>query len=312
MEIALVLFLLVLAIVLFWKEVFSVDIITLLLLMTMIVVGILTPEEAFAGFATDIIIILGSVFILSGALQRTGMVDALGAQLLKFSGKSEGWLLLLMMALVGTVSAFMNNTTITALFVAPVIGLAKKMRISPSRLLMPLAFASILGGTCTLIGTSTNVAVSGYIRNAGLQPIGLFEITPVGVIFLGTGIAYMMLVGRKLMPDYPDESLTAEYEIREYLSEIIILRESHLIGQKIFESDLAKMEFHILAVIREKKKMIPDRNMEFQAGDVVIIKGKVENLMKVKKTAGIEIKPELKLDDPALQSEEIRIAEILI
>ncbi|MBA4148210.1 MAG: SLC13/DASS family transporter [Verrucomicrobia bacterium] len=312
MEIAIVLALLVFAIVLFWKELFSVDITTLLLLMALIILGILTPDEAFSGFSTDIIIILASVFIMSGALQRTGLVDALGGLLLRFSGKSEGWLLFLMMALVGTVSAFMNNTTITALFIAPVIGLAKKKKINPSRLLMPLAFASILGGTCTLIGTSTNVAVSGYIKNVGLEPIGLFEITPVGLIFLGTGIAYMMLVGRRLVPDYKDESLTKEYEIREYLSEIIVLENSHLIGQRVFESDLAKMEFQILAIIRGKKKMIPTRSMRIQMGDILIVKGKVEDLLKVKKTAGIEIKPEFKLDDPALQSEDIKIAEVLI
>lgn len=312
MEIAIVLGLLGVAIVLFWKETFSVDITTLLLLMAMIVLGVLTPDEAFSGFSTDIIIILACVFVLSGALQRTGLVDALGAQLLKFSGKNQGWLLFLMMTLVGTVSAFMNNTTVTALFIAPVIGLAKKTKVSPSKLLMPLAFASILGGTCTLIGTSTNVAVSGYIKSVGLEPIGLFEVTPIGLIILGTGIAYMMLVGRKLIPDYPDESLTAEYEIREYISEIIVLDSSHLIGQRIFTSDLSKLEFQILAVIRGKKKMIPTRSTRIEARDILIVKGKAEELMKVKKTAGIEIKPEFKLDDPALQGDEMKIAEVLV
>ncbi len=312
MEIVIVFSLLVVAIVLFWKELFSVDITTLIVLIALIVFKILTPDEAFSGFSSDIIIILASIFVLSGALQKTGVVDALGGQLLRFSGKSEGWLLFLMMALVAAVSAFMNNTTVTALFVAPVMGLARKMKIGPSRLLMPLAYASILGGTCTLIGTSTNVAVSGYVKTLGLEPIGLFEITPIGLIFVGTGIAYMMIVGRKLVPDYPDESLTKDYAIREYISEIIVLADSSMLGQKVFESDLAKLEFQILAVIRNHQKMIPDRNMRVESGDVLLVKARAEELMKVKQTAGIEIKPELKLDDPSLQSEDIKIAEVLV
>ncbi|MEO6036384.1 MAG: SLC13 family permease, partial [Verrucomicrobiota bacterium] len=168
------------------------------------------------------------------------------------------------------------------------------------------------GGTCTLIGTSTNIAVNGYIKKIGLKPIGLFEITGIGLIILGVGIAFMMTIGRRLLPDYPDESLATDYNIREYLSEIIIVADSHLIGQKVFESDLAKLEFQILGLERGKKRFTPDRNTSIEAGDVLIVKAKIEELMKVKTTAGIEIKAELKLDDPALQTEEIKIVEVLI
>lgn len=312
MEIAIVLTLLVVAIVMFWKEFFSVDITTLLLLLVLIIAGILTPDEAFTGFSSEIIIILASVFILSGALQKTGLVDALGVLLQRFSGKNLWGIMFLMMLLVGTISAFMNNTTVTALFIAPVIGLARKMNVSPSRLLMPLAYASILGGTCTLIGTSTNVAVSGYIESIGLKPIGLFEITPIGLIFLGTGIAYMMSIGQKLVPNYPDESLTQDYNIREYVSEILVLPGSELIGQPVFESRLSRLEFQILTVIRGKKKMIPNGNLRINEGDLLIIKGKAEDLMTVRETTGIKIIPEFKADDPALQDDEIRMAEALI
>jgi di/tricarboxylate transporter len=177
---------------------------------------------------------------------------------------------------------------------------------------MPLAYASILGGTCTLIGTSTNVAVSGYMTRAGLEPLELFELTPIGLILMGVGILYMIFIGQRVLPDHPDESLTANYAIREYLSEIVVVPDSHMIGQKIFESDLAKLGFRILAIVRGQRKFLPGVQTIVEAGDILLVKGKIPDLMKVKETAGIEINPELKLGDLDLQSEDIKIAEALI
>jgi di/tricarboxylate transporter len=312
MQIAIVLGLLVAAIVLFAMEKLSVDVITVLLLMVLVVSKILTPAEAFAGFSNDIIIILISIFVLSGALQRTGIMDAVGVRLRVFAGGSQNKLLLAVMSMVAGISAFMNNTTATAVFMAPVIGAARHSNISASKLLMPLAYASILGGTCTLIGTSTNVAVSGYISNLGMRPISLFEITPVGLIFVVAGITYMLLVGKRLLPDHKDESLTEEYAIREYLSEIVVMPDSHLIGQIIFESDLSKMDFRILEVLRGNEKFLPTSRTVIKPADILLVEGKIEDLIKVKETAGIEIRAEAKLSDRDLVSDDIKIAEALV
>jgi di/tricarboxylate transporter len=312
MQIAIVYGLLVAAIVLFALERISVDITTLLLLIGLTATGILTPEEAFSGFSNDIIVILVSIFVLSGALQQTGIVDTIGARLDRMAGGSTNRLLLALMTIVGGISAFMNNTTATAIFVPPTVGVARKWKVSPSKLLMPLAYASILGGTCTLIGTSTNMAVSGFIAKSGMKPLGFFEITPLGLIMLGCGIAYMFLVGKRLLPDYKEESLTDEFAIHEYLSEIVVVPNSHLIGQKVFESDLAKMDFRILALIRSRKKLLPTSRSRIEEGDVLLVEGKAEELMKIKKTAGIEIKADLKLGDPDLQSDDIKLAEALV
>jgi di/tricarboxylate transporter len=312
MQIATVLGLLALSIVLFAMEKFSVDVITLMLLIMLVTSGILTPAEAFAGFSNDIIIILCAIFVVSGALQRSGVMDALGSRLHRIASGSENRLLFAVMAVVSATSAFMNNTTVTAVFAPPVMGVARQSNISASKLLMPLAFASILGGTCTLIGTSTNVAVSGYISKVGMQPLSLFEITPLGLIIVVVGIAYMMIVGKRLLPDNKDESLTEEYAIREYLSEIVVMRDSHLVGQKIFESDLAKIDFRVLEVIRGDRKYLPDARTEIEAGDVLLVEGKVEDLMKVKETAGIEILADVKVGDVDLQSDDIKIVEMLI
>ncbi|HJQ67612.1 MAG TPA: SLC13 family permease [Blastocatellia bacterium] len=352
MNIAIVLGLLVAAIVLFAMEKVSVDIITLLLLIALVATGILRPEEAFAGFSNDIIVILASIFVISGALQRTGVMDAIGMRLHKIASGSSNRLMLAIMTVVSFVSAFMNNTTVTAIFVPPVMGVAKQSRISASKLLMPVAFASILGGTCTLIGTSTNVAVSGYIakesqkrteravqlresldrgsyteeEQAGirrqieanaaeasrLRPLGLFEFTPLGLIIVAVGIAYMMLLGKRMLPAHKDESLTEEYDIREYLTEIVVLPSSHLVGQRIFASDLSEMEFRILEVIRGEEKILPNPRTVIRPDDVLLVEGKVSELIKVKETAGIEILAEAKLGDKDLQSDDIKIAEALI
>ena len=312
LSIAFVLALLVIAIALFATERISVDLITFMLLIALVVSGILVPREAFEGFSADIIIILGSIFVISGALQETGVLDLLGARILKQAGASQNSLLLFLMSSTAGVSAFMNNTTVTAMFLPPTVGLARRAKLSPSRLLMPLAFASILGGTCTLIGTSTNVAVSGYIKKAGMRELGLFEITPLGLVLVVIGIAYMMLIGRRLLPDRGEGSLTANYAMRDYVSEIIVLPNSPLIGQPSYDSDLNVLEFQILKIIRGGLELLPGRNVNIAENDTLLVEGHADTLMKVKKIEGIEIKPEFALGDLDLEGADMRIAEVML
>ncbi len=312
MEIALVLGLLVVAIGLFTWEKISVDVVTLLLLIVLILSGILTPAEAFAGFSSDFIIILASIFVVSGAMQETGVLDRIGAALVKVAaGLKHGALMAFIMVIVGTVSAFMNNTTVTALFVGPVSGMARKMNVSPSKLLMPMAFASIMGGTCTLIGTSTNVAVSGFISQQKMPPIGMFEITPVGLVLFAAGILYMFLVGRRFLPDNPEASLTEGYAIREYLSEVVVVDNSPLIGKHISETNLSRLDIRILQVIRDDQHFFPHPYLVIQAGDLLLVEGKVEELLKIRETNGIQIRADL-LDEVDLLTRNSQLAEALI
>ncbi len=206
----------------------------------------------------------------------------------------------------------MNNTTVTAMFLPPVVTLARRAKIAASKLLMPLAFSSILGGTCTLIGTSTNVAVSGYLKKAGMAEVGIFEVTPIGLVIVVVGLFYMMFIGKRLLPDHPATSLTAHYAMREYVSEIIVLPNSPLIGQTSYDSDLNVLEFRILKIIRAQREMVPGRNILIEEDDTLLVEGKADTLMKVKKIEGIEIKPEFSLGDLDLESSEMRIAEVLL
>ncbi len=311
MEIALVLVLLVIAVVLFATEKLSVEIVTLLLLIVLASARIITPEEAFAGFSSDFIIIIASIFIISAALQETGILDFVVVRLTQLAKKSKGLLLFTIMFVTGVVSAFMNNTTVTAMFITPLVGLSKRINISASKLLMPLAYAAILGGTGTLIGTSTNVAVSGYIAKAGLEPVGIFEITGIGAILFIVGIVYMMTIGQRMLPNNQDQELTEEYKLQKYMTEILVAPDSPLVSQLVFSSDLTALHFRILNVIRNKENFLPDFRTRIRANDILLVEGDMDNLIKVKETKGIEIMADVILEKD-LQTEDIRLAELMI
>jgi di/tricarboxylate transporter len=309
-QIAFVLGLLLAVILLFATEKLPIDVITLLSLAALVLGGVLTPAEAFAGFSSDIIIVLGSIFVLSAALQETGLVDAIGTRLAQLGRAGSGRLLLVVMGTAGAVSAFMNNTSVTAVLMPPVIGMARTAKLSSSRLLMPLAFASILGGTCTLIGTSTNIAVSGYIERSHLKPLGLFEITPIGLVILGVGITYMMLIGRRLLPDHLDED-PVQFAMREYLSELVVLANSPLIGQPCGRK-VPELPFGIVALIRGQDHFDPGTRAILEEGDTLLVEGKIESLMKVTKVEGVEFKAKLALEQLDVGKTNLKVVEALV
>lgn len=311
MEIALVLSLLVIAVVLFATEKLSVEIVTLIMLIILASARIITPEEAFSGFSSDFIIIIASIFILSAALEETGILDFVVVRLVRLAKKSTGLMLFTVMVVTGITSAFMNNTTVTAMLVTPLVGLSKRISVSPSKLLMPLAYAAILGGTCTLIGTSTNVAVSGYIAKSGLEPVGIFEISGIGLAIFLVGIAYMMTVGQRMLPDNTEQELTEEYKLQKYLSEIIVRPESPLVGQLVFASDLTSLNFRILNIIRSGDNFLPDFRTRIRSEDVLLVEGDLDNLIKVKETKGINIMADVILEQD-LVNKDIRLAELMI
>ena len=310
MEIALVLGLLVIAIVLFASEKISVDIITIGLLVVLSLAGILTPSEAFEGFSSDFMIILASIFVISGALSETGLLDKLGSKLIK-GIKSRSLFIAYTMLITGSFSAFMNNTTVTALVTGPVVGMCRKLKISPSKVLIPVAYSSILGGTCTLIGTSTNVAVSGYIASVGLEPLHFFEILWIGLILTVVGIIFMLIFWKRLLPDREEGAFIEEYKIKQYLSEVIISERSDLIGEYAFKSKLAKWDVRIIKIIRDKEEIIPGNLTRLQAKDLLLVECKVDDLIKVKEYTGLEVHADT-ITNKEIQSDKIRLMEVLI
>ncbi len=310
MEIALVIGLLVIAIILFATDKFSIDIVTIGLLLILSFAGIITPQEAFQGFSSDFIIILASIFVISGALAETGLLDKVGSQMIR-TVKSKNLFVGYTMFITGTLSAFMNNTTVTALVTGPVIGMCRKLQLSPSKVLIPVAFASILGGTCTLIGTSTNVAVSGYIVQEGLEPLQFFEILWIGLIFLATGIIFTLLCYKKLLPDHKEGGYNERYDIAQYLSEVVVSEQSKLIGQIAFHSDLAKQDVRILKIIRNNEDFIPNSLTQIEANDILIVECSMDDLIKIKEAVGLDVLADT-IGDKVVENEKIILAELLI
>lgn len=313
MEAYFVIALLVLAVVLFSTEKVSVDIVTLGLLAAMVLTGILTVDEAFSGFSSDVIVILASIFVIGTALRETGLLDAMGSVLSRRLGDKPGRLTAALMGVVAAASAFMNNTTVTAVFLGPVMGLARSVRLPPSRLLMPMAFASILGGTCTLIGTSTNVAVSGYLKKHTQQgDLGMFEFAHVGLVLLAAGILFMIFIGTRLLKDRDKGADDGAISIREYLAEVVILENSPLIGQEVFVSDFSVLEFQALKIVRQDEQVEVTASARFAAGDIVLVAGKVENLIKIKKIEGIDILEDVNLRSSGVDMKNADVAEIVL
>jgi di/tricarboxylate transporter len=313
--IATVLVLLLVAVVLFATERIPVDIVTVLVVIGLVLTGTLTAAEAFAGFGNDIIITIGGLFILTGGLVKTGVVDVIGRRLHRITGGDEFRLSALVLAVAAAASAFFNNTTVAAMMVPVVLGIAERARIQPSKLMMPLAFGSILGGTCTLIGTSTNLAVSGAMRRYGMEPISMFELTPVGIAIVAAGLVYMLVLGLRLLPSRGGaDSLAEQYHIREYMSEVVVLDNSPLIGRTLAEANLSvEYDLTVIGIIRGRSgRIAPRADVHIEAGDLLLVQGRVEDILRVKTAAGIEISPDFELSDQMFQSGDSDLFEAMV
>ena len=315
-QIGIVLALLLVALVLFGLERIPIEIVAILLVMALVLTNTLTPAEAFAGFGNDIVITIAGLFILTGGLAKTGVVDLVGRRLHRTAGDSELRIAALIMFAAAFSAAVMKNTTTTAMFLPVVLGIAARRNISPSKLLMPLAFGAILGGTCTLIGTSTNLAVSGALPRYGMQPFTMFELTQVGVIIVAAGMVYMLTIGLRLLPRREAaDSLTEQYHVRQYATEVIVLENSPLIDKSLAEARISdELDLTVLGILRgeEPLRIAPSPVEKIHAGDLLLVQGRVEDILRVKAEAGIEIKPDFKLNDSVLRSKGTELFEAMV
>jgi len=312
MQIVIVLFLLVVAIVLLAVEYWSIDVVALMLMLTLVLTRIITPEQAMSSFGEGALVMIGSVLVMTGAIIETGVANRIGILISSISGDSRLRFFVFNLVAVTLVSAFINNVAATAIFVPIVMGVARRMNWSPSLFLLPVAYGSILGGTCTLIGTSTNVAVSGQLPRYGLSAFELFEFAPIGLSIAITGILYLTAIGRRFIPDRGGKDLVREYHIKEYLTEITIPAGSQLVGKTIRGSGLrASFDLNVLGIVREGKQLLfPNQQELFQANDLLLLEGKLENILHLKEETGTEIKAEINSKD--FISDEVRMTEVMV
>lgn len=302
MEITLVLTILVIAIILFATEVIRMDLVSLMVLLALGLTGLVTPAEAFSGFSNPAVITVAAMFVLSAAIANTGATGKIGEKILHIAGNSEPKLIVAIMLTVALISAFINNIGSTAVLLPLVVGIAQKARIAPSKLLIPLAFGSLMGGVCTLIGTPPNILMNELMFEYSGERFFMFDFTPVGLVIVLFGTAYMALVGRHLLPNRKAGTLTEAYQVKEYITEVEIDPDSPLDGKTISQSKIEEdFNLKVRAILREGRKYpFPRRNRKLRIGDILFLEGNPESILKVRKIKGLTVVPER--DNPIIGS----------
>lgn len=309
--VTIVLILFILALVLFATEWLPVDVTALGLLSALLVTGLLKPASAFAGFGSDTVLTLAGLFILTRVLLRAGVIEWIGAALARRAGNATG-LLRAMLGTVAGVSAFTSNTATTAVFLPVVAGVSRRAGLPVSRALMPLAFASILGGTVTLIGTSTNLVVSGALPATGLKPLGFFELAWVGLPTALVGLLYLFFVAPRLLPA---REAQLEDSLRAYLADLTVSALSPLAGQTLRETGLGRDHGLTVVAVRRGAETVyaPGPDFRVQAGDTLAVEGPTERILTGKNTLGVVSKNEQRLqDERAVAAGAVRLVEAVV
>ena len=320
LPIALTLGITVAALVLFVWNRLAVEVVALLVLASLVLTGLVSPADGLSGFANEATVTVALMLVLSTGLMHTGAIDTLGRWIARIAGDSEFRLLATIVAFIVPVSALINNTAAVAVLLPMVLGLSRTARIAPSRLLMPLSFAGQLGGTLTLVGTSTNLLVAGLVLEAGLGRLGLFDITAPALILTALGLVYLFTLGRWLTPiRSAPAGLLESYELREYLSALEVAADSRLVGRSLAESRFGDQ--HRLQVVEVRRAnggpTVPATGgTVVQAGDILVVTGKAAEIARIGEAEHLTIagvRPDLRTkagSEPADDAPEL--AEMLV
>jgi len=302
------------AIVLFATEIISIDLVALLVMTTLILFGVVTPQEGIEGFSNKATVTVAFMFVLSAALLKTGALQFITYRLSSLFRTNFILGLGLMMMLVAIISAFINNTPVVAIFIPVVIQIAHASGQSPSKMLIPLSFAAIFGGTCTLIGTSTNILVSGIAEKEGVGTFSMFQMAPLGLVFLGVGILYMLFIGIKLLPNRKEEDLSTKFGMRDYLSEIELLENSDAVGKTIMESTLVKeLEMDVIEVRRGNEMFnLPSGDFVLLANDILKVRCNAEKIKLLKDRAKIMLASSIKIGGEDFKGKNTTLVEMVI
>ncbi|MFW6332507.1 MAG: SLC13 family permease [Thermodesulfobacteriota bacterium] len=314
-DIIIVFALVILALILFASEILSFDVVALTIMTILMLTGILTTEEGLSGFSNPATITIGAMFVVSEGIRRTGALEIVGNCFSALGNLNYWFALALMMLIIAVVSAFINNTAAVVIFIPVIMSTAREMGVSPSKLLMPLSFASMFGGVCTLIGTSTNILVSSIAKDNGLEGFGMFEFTPLGLIFLAAGFAFLFTVGLRLIPARrKDENLTDSFEMKEYLADITL--EEAFDGEGKTPDEIVRdwdVDVDVLRVFRKGKAPGTQRcQTALEVGDVLHVRGNPRELDKLIRTEAISLNPPREWGDRHLTEEDYALVEGVI
>ncbi len=321
-QITLTLIFLGIAAILLLRNILRADIVALMLMLALGLSGILTPQEAFSGFSRQAVIIMLSAFVLAEGLRRSGMTERIGLFIIKLFGAGERRLIFGVMTASAVLSLFMNNIAAASLLFPSLSGVARRMKISPSKLLMPLAFGTILGGMATLL-TTTNIVVSGLLRDAKLPGFTLTDFAPIGIPLTLMGILFMVLWGRKLLPaqspaqrhEEGEETgdLLNTYQLSERLMRAEICKSGNLDGMTLEKSGLReKYHLNVIAVQRKRATLPIEAKTVLKGGDILLIMARPEDSVPESLAAMLKVLPSGEWQQDYLSTPDMKLIEAAI
>ena len=319
--ILLTLIIVLLALISFVCEFCPVDTTAIGITVLLILCKLVTPEEGLSGFSNSATITVMAMFILSAGITRTGGLQIVRDLLFQLGGKSLNKQIAALGIIVGLISAFINNTAVVAVFLPIIEGWGKKRTISLSKLLIPLSYTAILGGVLTILGTSTNILASGLSEKLGYGEFSIFLITPIGIPVFFIGLIYLTFIAPKILPDRKsvnNNGLDVDYEMKDYVSEIIITPRSSLIGQTLRKSGIQrKFDVDVLEIIHNDihfPQPVADKILSL--GDILLVRGRKEDLLQIREERGVDILADVQFDQEKVEKEltfgEDKVAEVLI
>lgn len=302
-----------LAVALFVTEVLSIDLVAILIIVALVLTGVISPEEGVEGFGNTATITVAFMFVVSAAILKTGALQFLAHRLSKTFTNNFNQGMILMMILIAFISAFINNTPVVAVFIPVVIQVANASGRNPKKMLIPLSFASIFGGSCTLVGTSTNMLVSGIAEKEGLDPISMFQLTPIGLVFLVVGILYMLFIGNRLLPSKEEEKeLDKKFNVKQFLTEIQLVKRTAK-DEFVALSKITELGVDIININRDGNSLtVPDDDTELREGDSIKIRGDSNQLQKLKKWVKGNEFFAVKMSDAYRKTADTTLVELII
>jgi di/tricarboxylate transporter len=314
-EIALIFGLILLAMILFALDRFPFDLVAMILMSALMLFGILDAKDGLSGFSNPATVTIAAMFVLSKGIEKTGALRIVSRYLSKIGRLSLPQAMLIIMGIIALISAFINNTAAVAIFIPVLMTTAARMDVSPSKMLLPLSFASMFGGVCTLLGTSTNILVSSIASDNGLEPFAMFEFTPFGLIVLTAGFIYLYIIGIKMVPTRRETSdLTQDLNTVDYITDVRVTADHSYLGKSMQDvEDHWQLDIDVLYLYRDGETISEKEETTLQQGDILRIRGSAEEIDKlIKSRSGLEIRSSQKWKDADIQKDNYALLEAVV
>jgi di/tricarboxylate transporter len=315
LEIIIVFGLILLAIVLFSLDRVPFDLVAMILMSALMLTGILDAKEGLSGFSNPATVTIAAMFALSKGIEKTGALAFVSRYLSKMSHMSLSKSALIIMGIIALISAFINNTAAVVIFIPVLMATAVRMEVSPSKLLIPLSFASMFGGVCTLLGTSTNILVSSIAADNGLEPFAMFEFTSFGLIILTAGFIYLYVLGIKIVPPRRENTdLSQDFQTVDYISDVRVTSNNSYLEKPLKEvEDLWRLDLDVIFLFRDGEAVSDKAEATLQEGDILRIRGDAGEIDKlIQRRPGLEIRPSRKWKDVDVTEADYELLEAVV